>query len=265
MGFWARAPERRHAAGQRVEDVNLDQEAAVVMGKGRRPPTCPVGHTEPRRGTPSASVRLQSTDQIMDEALTRLGMPVPDSALARRARALITDVAAPFLVNHSVRCYAWGVELARHDRLQFDPEILYVSSILHDIGLVPAYDLGGCYEVDGAIAAERLVREAGEPEARARAIYDVIALHDDETLPPDSASEVVLLWDSAGTDVTGHRFADVRPAIIPGLLAAYPRVDFKREFTALLVDQASRKPTCPAAEMIATGILDEITQAPFDS
>jgi hypothetical protein len=75
----------------------------------------------------------------------------------------------------------------------------------------------------------------------------------------------VLLWDAAGTDVTGHRFADVRPAIIPGLLAAYPRVDFKREFTALLVDQASRKPTCPAAEMIATGILDEITQAPFDS
>ena len=66
----------------------------------------------------------------MDEALTRLGMPVPDSALARRARQLITDVAAPFLVNHSVRVYAWAVELARHDRLRFDPEILYVSSML---------------------------------------------------------------------------------------------------------------------------------------
>jgi hypothetical protein len=202
---------------------------------------------------------------MMDEALTRLGMHVPDSALARRARELITDVAAPFLVNHSVRVYAWAVELARHDRLQFDPEILYVSAMLHDIGLVPAFDLGGCYEVDGAIAAVRLVGEAGKPEARARAIYDVIALHNDEDLPPDTASEVLLLWDSAGTDVTGHRFADVRPAIIPGLLAAYPRVDFKREFTALVVDQASRKPTCPATEMIATGMLEEIAQAPFDS
>ena len=201
----------------------------------------------------------------MDEALTRLGVPVPDSALARRARELIADVAAPSLVNHSVRVYAWAVELARHDRLQFDPEILYVSAMLHDIGLVPAYDLGGCYEVDGAIAAKRLVDEAGQPEARAQAVYDAIALHNDETLPPDAASEVVLLWDSAGTDVTGHRFADVPPAIIPGLLAAYPRVEFKREFTALLVDQASRKPTCPAADMIATGILHEIAQAPFDS
>ena len=201
----------------------------------------------------------------MDEALTRLGMPVPDSALARRARALITDVAAPFLVNHSVRCYAWGVELARHDRLQFDPEILYVSSILHDIGLVPAYDLGGCYEVDGAIAADRLVREAGEPEARARAIYDVIALHNNEELPPDVAAEVVLLWDSTGVDVTGDRFTDIPPEIVPELLAAYPRVDFKREFTALFVDQASRKPTCPAAKMVAAGMLNEIAQAPFDS
>ena len=201
----------------------------------------------------------------MDEELTRLGMPVPDSGLARRARERITDVAAPFLVNHSVRVYAWAVELARNDRLGFDPEILYVSAMLHDIGLVPAYDLGGCYEVDGAKAAERLVGEAGEPKARARAIYDVIALHNDETLRSDAAPEIVLLWDSAGTDVTGHRFADVRPAITPGVLAAYPRVDFKREFTALLVDQASRKPTCPAADMIATGILEEIAQAPFDS
>jgi HD superfamily phosphodiesterase len=101
----------------------------------------------------------------MDEVLTRLGMPIPGCALARRARELITNVAAPFLVNHSVRSYAWAVELARQDRLQFDPEILYVSAILHDIDLVPAYDLGGYYEVDAAIAAERLVGEAGEPEA----------------------------------------------------------------------------------------------------
>jgi HD domain len=201
----------------------------------------------------------------MDEALTRLGMPVPDSALARRAREVITDVASPSLVNHSVRCYAWAVELARHDRLQFDPEILYVAAMLHDIGLVPTYDLGGCYEVDGAIAAERLVGEAGEPEVRARAIYDAIALHNDEAMPPDAGTEVVLLWDAAGVDVTGERFTDIRPALVPELLAAYPRLDLKQEFTALLVDQASRKPTCPAAAMVAAGMLEDITQAPFDS
>ena len=201
----------------------------------------------------------------MNEALIRLGVPVPDSALARRARERIADVAQPSLVNHSVRVFAWAVELARHDGLEFDPEILYVSAMLHDIGLVPAYDLGGDYAVDGAMAAERLAVEAGQPEPRARAIYDAIALHNDERMPPDPAAEVVLLWDATGVDVTGERLTDVRPAIIPAVLAAYPRLDFKREFSASFVDQASRKPTSLAAEMAARGILEEIAQAPFDS
>ena len=208
---------------------------------------------------------MASRPARVDDALIELGMPVPDSALARQARELITDVAAPYLVNHSVRSYAWAVELARHDELQFDPEILYVSAMLHDIGMVPAYDLGGGYEVDGAIAAERLAREAGETEARARAIYDVIALHNDETLPPDAPSEVVLLWDSTGVDVTGDRFTDVRPEIVPGVVAAYPRLDFKRRFAASFTDQALRKPTSKAAGMLNEGMLEGIAQAPFDS
>jgi HD domain-containing protein len=202
---------------------------------------------------------------VTDEALTALGMPVPDSALARQARELIADVAAPWLVNHSVRSYAWAVELARHDELEFDPEILYVAAALHDIGMVPAYDIGGGYEVDGAIAAEQLARDAGTPDARAKAIYDVIALHNDETMAPDAASEVVLLWDSTGVDVTGDRFADVRPAIVPKLLAAYPRLDFKREFATNFADQATRKPTSKAAGMLDEGMLEAIAQAPFDS
>jgi len=201
----------------------------------------------------------------MDEALTGLGMPVPDSVLALRARELIGDVAAPVLVNHSVRCYAWGVELAGHDRLAFDREILYVASMLHDIGLVPAYDLGGCYEVDGAIAAERLAVESGAAVARARSIHDAIASHNDDELPADATAEVVLLWDAAGVDVTGDRFTDIRSAIVPAVLAAYPRLDFKRTFAALFADQVARKPACPAAALAANGILAEIAQAPFES
>ncbi len=200
-----------------------------------------------------------------DTSLATLGMPVPDSAFAGQARELITTVAPPFLVNHSVRAYAWAVELARHDELAFDPEILYVSALLHDIGLVAAYDIGGCFETDGAIAAERFALEHGAAPERARTIYDVIELHMADALPPDPASEVVLLWDSTGTDVTGHRFADVRRAIVPEVLAAYPRLEFKREFGALFADQAARKPTCSVARMMAAGKLQAIERAPYDS
>lgn len=202
---------------------------------------------------------------LIDSALAALGMPVPDSVFARQARELITDVAAPFLVNHSVRAYAWAVELALHDELSFDSEILYVSAMLHDIGLVPAYDIGGCFETDGAIAAERFALEHGQAADRAGAIYDVIELHMADTLPADPAPEVVLLWDSTGTDVTGYRYADVRRAVVPRVLAAYPRLAFKREFGALFADQAARKPTCSVARMMASGKLEAINRAPYDS
>jgi hypothetical protein len=199
------------------------------------------------------------------QVLRALGMPVPDSAIARRAEDLIADVAPAFLVNHSVRAYAWAVELARHDKLEFDAEILYVSALLHDIGLVPAYDIGACFEIDGAVAAERFALQEGQPEERARAIYDVIALHMLAAVPPGSTSEVVLLNDSTGVDVTGYRIGDVRAEAVPDVVAAYPRLEFKREFAALFVDQAARKPSCRVAEMVATGKLDAIANAPFDS
>ena len=201
----------------------------------------------------------------MEGTLTAIGIPVPDSAFTRAARQLIADVAPPFLVNHSVRAYAWAVELARHDELRFDQEILYVSALLHDIGLVPAFDLGGCFERDGAIEAERFSLEHGRTPAVARAIYDVIDLHMLPEAPPGSTNEVVLLNDSTGTDVSGYRFTDVRTDAVGPILAAYPRLDFKRDFAAAFRDQASRKPTCRVAEMVRTGKLDAIANAPFDS
>lgn len=202
---------------------------------------------------------------ILEGTLTAIGIPVPDSAFSRAAREEIATVAPGFLVNHSVRAYAWAVELARHDDLQFDQEVLYVSALLHDIGLVPAYDLGGCFETDGAIEAERFSLEHGQPAERARAIYDVIDLHMLAEAPAGSTAEVVLLNDSTGTDVTGYRYADVRPEAVGPILAAYPRLEFKREFAALFRDQAARKPTCRVAEMVRTGKLEAIANAPFDS
>ena len=197
--------------------------------------------------------------------MAALGMAVPDSAIARQARELIRNVAEPFLVNHSIRAYAWAVELARCDGLEFDAEILYVSAALHDIGLVPAYDLGGCFETDGAIAAEAFALEHGQPTARARAMYDVVELHMAAALPPDATPEVVLLEASTGTDVTGYRYHDVRPEAKTRVLQAYPRLAFKQDFAALFVDQASRKPGCRVAEMVRTGKLAAIEGAPFES
>jgi hypothetical protein len=190
-------------------------------------------------------------------------MPIPDSPFAARARELVLEAEPGFLVNHSIRAYAWAVALADHDRLAFDPEILYAAALLHDIGLVPAYDLGGCFELDGAIAARDFAIGQGEVAERADAIRHVIVRHMAAQQPPDATAEDVLLDQSTGVDVTGYRFGDIAPAIVSSVLAAYPRLDFKREFAALFVDQAARKPHCRVAEMVRTGKVAAIEAAPF--
>lgn len=215
------------------------------------------------RARPADTHAEQFSRFALDPALTAIGIPVPDTALARDARDLIAEVAQPFLVNHSVRAYAWAVALAEHDGLRFDVEILYVAAVLHDIGLLPAYDLGGCFEVDGAVAGRSFALAHGAPEPRAAAIAAVIERHMAAELPPDATVEDSLLSDSTGVDVTGYRYRDVRPALVPPVLGAYPRLDFKREFTALFVDQAGRKPHCPVATMVRGGKIDAIAAAPF--
>ena len=128
---------------------------------------------------------------------------------------------------------------------------------------MPAYDLGGCFELDGAIAARFFALEHGCPDPRAGAIHDVVARHMAAELPPDATTEDALLSDSTGVDVTGYRFGDVRQGVVGPLLAAYPRLGFKRGFAALFAEQAARKPNCRVAEMVATGKLDAIAAAPF--
>jgi hypothetical protein len=198
------------------------------------------------------------------QALRTLGIPVPDSAIARRAEELIGETEPAFLANHSIRAYAWAVELAMHDDLSFDTEILYVSAVLHDIGLVPAYDIGGCFEIDGALAARTFALEHGQPPDRATAVHDAIVRHMSDPAPGHT-NEDNLLSEATGTDVTGWRIGDVRLGSIASVLAAYPRLEFKRDFAAAFVDQARRKPTCIVAAMVASGKVEAIAKAPFES
>ena len=127
------------------------------------------------------------TGSPIDSALSNLGMPVPASPVARKARNLLLSVAPPFLFNHSVRSYAWAVALAQHDSTEFDAEVLYIAALLHDIGLVATFDSGGCFEEDGGLAAERLVLDGGSPLSQARAVRDAIRLHMAVDLPADAS------------------------------------------------------------------------------
>ncbi|MFE1791220.1 HD domain-containing protein, partial [Streptomyces sp. NPDC059525] len=78
----------------------------------------------------------------------------------------------PAIANHVVRSWLWAEAFAIVEgRTDVDHELLYTAAILHDIGLVPAYDnhaLG--YEEAGGFVGEALTAglRPGPPAAPVR-------------------------------------------------------------------------------------------------
>ena len=64
---------------------------------------------------------------------------IPDSALARAATDLVRKAASPLLFDHSRRVFLFGSLAGVRRRLAYDPELLYVGAMFHDLGLTETY------------------------------------------------------------------------------------------------------------------------------
>jgi HD-GYP domain-containing protein (c-di-GMP phosphodiesterase class II) len=64
---------------------------------------------------------------------------IPDSRLARDATELIRSIEPDLLYNHSRRVHAFGALQGERLGLSYDPELLYIGAMFHDIGLVEGH------------------------------------------------------------------------------------------------------------------------------
>ena len=143
----------------------------------------------------------------------------------------IRDTEPDLLFHHSTRVYLFGALTGERKGLKFDPELLYVGAMFHDIGLTERYRQSQLrFEVDGANAARDFLRGYGVPEASVETVWDAIALHTTPGVPEHKKPEVALVTAGVEMDVLGiayELFADEhRQAVV----AAHPRGgDFKHE------------------------------------
>src|SRR5215471_20334324 len=94
------------------------------------------------------------------EGMSISGVKIPDSKLARGATELVRDTESTLLFNHSTRVYYFGSLAGKRRGLKFDPELLYMGAIFHDMGLTPQYgSKADRFEVDGANTARAFLRE----------------------------------------------------------------------------------------------------------
>jgi uncharacterized protein len=106
--------------------------------------------------------------------------------------------------DHCLRVLSLAEELARAERLDYDEEILRLSTFLHDVGLYRAYTLReGADHVRRSVAvATRILRDGDFPPKAARVVLDAIE-HHPPGAPQGRSMEAALLKDAVALDYLG--------------------------------------------------------------
>jgi HD domain len=161
---------------------------------------------------------------------TIAGVAIPDSTLANDATAFVRDIESDLLYHHSLRVFVFGSLQGRRRGLAYDPELLYVGAMFHDVGLVEGHrSANDRFEVDGANAARDFLAQRGVPVEAVRVVWDAIALHTTPGIPEHKEAEVALVTAGVELDVLGIGYDDITDAQRDEVLSALPRVDFKRQ------------------------------------
>ena len=192
---------------------------------------------------------------------------VPDTAAARAAREIAAEYHTPSLLNHVHRSWLWAEGFATAEGMHgIDHELLYVSALLHDIGIVPAFDnVALAYEDAGGHVAKALTAGAGWPPERRNRAHEVVVRHNWPEVDPAFDPEGHLLEVATALDISG-----VRPEALPldfrrEVLATYPRLELAAEFTACVTDQAARKPETAARRIVDRGVARKLAENPLEA
>ena len=159
---------------------------------------------------------------------TIAGVRIPDSTIARETTKFVQDTSTPLLFDHSRRVYLWGSLQGEKLGLAYDPELLYVGAMFHDIGLVEGHrSEHERFEIDGANAARAFLERHGLDEEQVMTVREAIALHTTPEVPRYKQPEVRLVTLGVEYDVLGLHFDELSPEQREAVLDAHPRTGFK--------------------------------------
>lgn len=172
------------------------------------------------------------------------GITLPDSKIARDLTQMIRDREPDLLFHHSSRVYLFAALTGQRKGLKYDPELLYVGAMFHDIGLTGAYRNSPLrFEVDGANAARDFLRSYGIPEASVETVWDAIALHTTPGIPEHKKAEVALVTAGVEMDVLGFAYEQFTPEQREAVVAAHPRgAGFKKNIIDAFYEGMKHRP-----------------------
>jgi HD superfamily phosphodiesterase len=193
---------------------------------------------------PDETTDLRTAAESLSAAPEEIaGVRIPDSALAREATELVRDSASPLVFDHSRRVFVFGSLRGQQQGLEFDPELLYVGAMFHDLGLTERFRrTDQRFELDGADEARRFLRDHGITGEPADRVWAGIALHTTPEIPLHMAAEVALVTRGVELDVLGIGYDTITDEQRAAVVAAHPRPDFKNQILAAFTEGIKDRP-----------------------
>ena len=190
----------------------------------------------------------------------------PETVVTRAAREVVAEYSSRALVNHCERSYLWSAALGELRGIAYDRELLYVAAMVHDLGLVAAFDNHlAPFEDAGGDVGWVFAAGAGWPPERRVRVKEIVVRHMWDEVDPAFDAEGHLLCEGTGLDISG-RGPDRWPSDVRAeVLERFPRLGLPAEFIAAFQDQARRKPGCAAAAAVAGGMAERVASNPLDS
>ncbi|MFJ8989084.1 HD domain-containing protein [Streptomyces sp. NPDC102279] len=206
------------------------------------------------------------------------GVEIPQTAAIAAAAELIRETTNPLIFHHSRRVFLFGSLHARRLGLRPDPELLYVSAMFHDAGLLSPYsDNEQRFELDGADHARRFLLDHGFPQSAAEVVWMAIALHTTPGIPGRLGAEIAATNYGVLTDAVGWGLKELDNGRADEIVAAHPRGEFKRDFLQEFVDGLRNRPDTTYGTVNAdvlehfipgfrrTSMVERIIDAPWSS
>jgi hypothetical protein len=187
------------------------------------------------------------------------GVGLPDSKMAREVTELVRDTASELLFNHSSRVYCFAALTGQRLGLTFDPELLYVGAMFHDMGLTAQHSSkADRFEVDGANAARDFLRRYRIDQQDIDIVWTAIALHTTPGIPQYMHPVIALIAAGVQMDVVGIGYETFTAAQCKSVADAYPRAPgFEEQIIQAFYDGIKHKPQTALGTINADVLADK--------
>ncbi|WHT39488.1 HD domain-containing protein [Myroides sp. mNGS23_01] len=160
-------------------------------------------------------------------------IPIPDSSISKKAIEEAQDSFNIILLYHSYRTYFWSAGFALSEKLKVDFELLFVSSLLHDIGLAENHNhicSEQCFANYGGDFTRNFCLENGLDKKKSNIIKQAIDMHLNPIIDRNKyGNESYLLSKGAAMDVIGANRFQLNKKFILEVDQSYSRKGFKED------------------------------------